>query len=146
MINGVQANLGVTRISCYHNRLYFVNLPFFSLLSSLFLLQFAIHQYPHASACFNSVQGSAALKVEMLHIWPLLMCRFQIPRFHPGCSAWVGWNPLLSIWDNPISAILETAAEVPILYLLPHWPVVGSGWIPLDKEPNPTSQQWHVQE
>lgn len=97
MINGVQANLRVTRISCHQNQLYFVNLPFFSLAVPLFLLQFAICQCTHASKCFDSVWGAAALEVEMLHIQPLLMC--LKPRFHPGCSAWVGWTPL-GIWDS----------------------------------------------
>lgn len=57
-----------------------------------------------------------------------------IPRFHPGYSAWVAWNPLLSIWDNPVSAISETAAEVPISYLLPHRQQVDQVGSLLDKQ------------
>lgn len=49
-----------------------------------------------------------------------------MPRFHPGCWAWEGWDPVLRIWDNPVPAISETANFISD-------PVAGSAWIPLDR-------------
>lgn len=51
---------------------------------------------------------------------------FFMPRFHPGCWAWEGWDPVLRIWDNPVPAISETANFISD-------PVAGSAWIPLDR-------------
>lgn len=144
MINGVQANLGVTRISCHQNLLCFVNLPFFSLLSH--------YSYCNLLSINVHMLVSALILCEKLQPWKLKCFIFSLC----SCALYPDFTLLLCLgglkpsaeylghssfcylrnccWGaNFISAATQTA--------------VGSGWIPVGQTalPSPASQQWWVQ-